>query len=212
MPKTIGGTRISKRNIDVIPGGIAVSNLGSIRDIENTQSRLAVQSAISRFQAEYGIATRDIRIGDLDGAYGVAFIGGPNEGRVVLNRKLFNNYDALIKSKRAEYRSGFKVSTNAPVKHTVIHEMAHIKWNDMKKGAKYAKASAEIRKLYKEFRLKVVTNMRRNRTARKQSPLGMYATTNINEFYAEALTGSIIGTRQNRFTRAIKRITKKYNL
>ena len=211
MPKTIGGTRVGRANIDVVTS-MNVKNRGAISDIQDSKVRREVQQAIGRFQSQYGLPTRDIGITDLNGAYGVAFVSGPNQGQVLLDRKLFSNHAKLIKAKRAEYKTGFKVTTNAPVKHTVTHELAHIKWNDAKVGSKYQKAGEEIKALYKQFRAQVAGNIRRNRTARKQSPIGMYATTNINEFYAEALTGSIIGVRQNKYTRAIRRITLKYGL
>jgi hypothetical protein len=209
MGKTIGGTRIGKRNIDVIPqGGKPIGELGSIADIPDRRVRLQVQEGISRFEAVYGVQTREVKTAEMDGVYGVAFIGGPREGTVVLDLKSHGNAKKLIADKMREYANGFKVKTNAPMKHTVIHELGHITWNSLKekRGGKWEAAGKELRQLYSTFRKETLAG---------KNPFSSYGTTNIDEFFAEGITGSIIGTKQtqrNKFVKGIRRIVKKYKL
>lgn len=210
MGKTIGGTKVGPRNIDVIPGGTPIdfNSLRSLRDIQDRRVRLDVQEGISRFEAVYGIQTQDIKVGDLPGAYGAAFVTGPNEGTIILDDNLHSDYRKLVADKLAEYKSGFKVKTNAPAKHTVIHELGHITWNTVKegRGGKWRDAGKEIRSLYSEYRKDFF---------RKRPMFSMYGTMNVDEFFAEAITGSIIGTKQvqrNKYIKGIRKIVKKYKL
>lgn len=209
MPKTIGGTRIGKRNIDILPQGAKPpQNIGSLRDIPDRWVRLEVQSGISRFEAVYGIQTQEIKTAELDGAYGLAYIGGAKEGTILLDLKAHSDAQQLIRDKVKEYQSGFKVKTNAPLKHTVIHELGHITWNSLKenRGGKWEAAGKELRTLYSTFRKEVLGG---------KKPFSNYGTANIDEFFAEAITGSIIGTKQtrrNKFVKGVQRIVKKYKL
>jgi hypothetical protein len=127
---------------------------------------------------------------------------------VILNSQYHNNPRLIIEDKLRSYKSGFKVATNAPLKHTAIHELGHQTWNTVKesRGGKWKEAGAELRELYSTYRKETLSGKR---------PFSMYGTTNINEFYAEAITGSVIGTnktRKNKFIRGVQRITKKYKL
>lgn len=208
MGKTIGGTRVGPINLDILPTGIRPpTNLQSLSQIPDRRTRLDVQQGISRFEAVYGLRTTNVKIGTVD-AYGVAFISGPDEGLVVLSKRLHSDAPKLIEKKLREYQSGFKVKTNAPLKHTVIHELGHQTWNTVKerRGGKWGNAGVELRKLYSQYRKETLSG---------KKPFSMYGTTNIDEFYAEAIAGSIIGTKQtqrNKFIKGVRRITKKFKL
>lgn len=207
MPKTIGGTTLTPRNIDVKPrktGG----ELESLTAIPNKRIRDEVQEGISRVEAVYGIRTQEVKVGSGGGAYGYTIVAGPDEGLIVLDKRLHSDPQELMRMKLKEYKSGFKVKTNAPFKHTIIHELGHQTWNSFKanRGGKWEAAQSEIRKLYREYRQDI-------RKGRK--PFSMYGTSNIDEFFAEAFTGSIIGTkgaRRSRYINGIKKIIKKYKL
>lgn len=209
MPKTIGGTRVGKKNIDILPkGSKPPKNIGSLRDIPDRRVRLEVQSGISRFEAVYGIQTQEIKTAELDGSYGLAYIGGEKEGTILLDLKSHSDAQKLIRDKVKEYANGFKVKTNAPLKHTVIHELGHITWNSLKekRGGKWEAAGKELRTLYSSFRKDVLGG---------KKPFSNYGTSNIDEFFAEAITGSIIGTKQvqrNRYVKGVRKIVKKYKL
>lgn len=200
MAKTRGGTRNPG-----VKGGVEgkdtnykgqIKDLGGIADIKDRRSRLAVQRAVSQYTKEYGLPTREVKTAILSGdVYG---IGG--NGRVVLNRQFYNNSERLLKYKREGYASGWSVRTTSPLKHTVIHELAHASWQSSGVGAN-RKLTDGIRALYARYRAEV---------RRGRNPIGKYAASNIDEFWAEGITQATIGSKQTYYSRQLKKLLKKY--
>lgn len=205
MGKSSGGIRNSSRNdiIKVKGDGStpsSVKNIGSIRDITDKVSNREVKRAISKYHSRIGLNTREVKIADLKNAYGIAIISpSTNSGTVYLDRKAFSNSKKLIKADKEEYRRGEKVHTNKAIQHTTIHELAHTTWTNHHRGTKHKQAGKEIYKLYREYKRS------------KSNSLGQYASTNINEFYAEGMSKAILG-KKDKYSSKLLSITKKYKL
>lgn len=202
MAKTSGSTRTRTPGIK---GGVEgkdtnykgkVQSIGGIRDITDPTARAAVQRAVSQYAKAYGLPTREVKTAILSGdVYG---IGGAN--RVVLNRSFYNNSERLIKYKREGYKSGWSVPTTSPLKHTVIHELAHASWQYGRPGQN-KRLTDGITRLYERYRADV---------RRGKNPIGKYASSNINEFWAEGITQATIGRKQSYYSRQLKKLLKKY--
>ena len=215
MPKSISGTRTKKGGVDTSSNYSGpITNVGSIRDIEHTQTRLAVQSAISRYETVIGLGTNEVKIANLDGAYGLADLG---DGSIYLNRKYYND-GSIVAKKIKDEASGWAVKTTRPAGHTVVHELAHQTWSRYasrdgavnttgKQRAATVEAGKKISALYSEWRGQVLS--------KKRKSLGEYATTNADEWFAEYMTAGTIGTkgaRRDKYAKALVKITKQYGL
>lgn len=200
MAKTRGGVRTPG-----VKGGVEgkdtnykgkISQLGGIRDIADPVARKAVQSAVSQYTRLYGLPTREVKTAILSGnVYG---IGG--QGQVVLNRQFYNNSERLLRYKREGYASGWSVPTTSPLKHTVIHELAHASWQSGRAGAN-KKLTAGIQALYQRYKAEVRSG---------KNPIGKYATSNIDEFWAEGITQATIGKKKTYYSIRLKKLLKKY--
>lgn len=200
MAKTRGSTRTPG-----VKGGVEgkdtnykgkIKDIGGIADISDRRSRLAVQRAVSQYANLYGLPTREVKTAILSGdVYG---IGGKD--RVILNRQFYNNSARLIKYKREGYASGWSVPTTSPLKHTVIHELAHASWQSGRAGVN-KKLSQGIQALYQRYRADV---------RRGKNPIGKYASSNIDEFWAEGITQAAIGRKQSYYSTRLKNLLKKY--
>lgn len=158
--------------------------------------------AISRYHSVMGIRQKKVKLADLpDNTYGVhVTAGGTSEG-VYLNKKHFNSGRAnVLKDTKKGYASGWSTKTNKPLAHTVTHELAHATWNNHLTSAKHKAAGKEIERLYTSWL---------SDTGKKG--YGKYARTNVNEFWAETVTKAVHGTA-DKYTRAVKEITKRYKL
>lgn len=197
MGKTVGGTRTT----DLGGADIGrIENVRRINDIENDTLRNAVNQAVLAFQTNYGLPTKELYLATFDGAYGVYF----SDHTIYLNDKYFNNNpDSLLRRKAREYANLSKIPTKKPLQHTMIHELGHSLWSTIRPrtGPKVRRFESELSKLYRQYRKEV---------SRGRLPLGDYATANIDEFFAEAITGSIIGRKQNKYTRTVRRLVKRY--
>lgn len=202
MAKTSGTTRT--RNPGVKGGTEGkdtnykgkVKDLGGIADISDRRSRLAVQRAVSQYANLYGLPTREVKTAILSGdVYG---IGGRD--RVVLNRQFYNNSARLIKYKRDGYASGWSFKTTSPLKHTVIHELAHASWQSGRVGANKS-LTAGVTALYRRYQADV---------RRGKNPIGKYAASNIDEFWAEGITQATIGSKQSYYSTRLKKLLKRY--
>ena len=183
----------------------AVQNSRSISTIKDRSVVKELQRGISRFESVLGIRERDVRIADLDkmNALGVTWIGPQGESAgILLNEKFFDRKKKSIESdvRSKHYDTGFKNKTNAPLQHTITHELAHATWNASMKTAKAQGAKKEITKLYQKW-LK----------DKKKKGYGTYGASNVSEFYAEGITKAIHGNA-DRYTRKLVAITKKYGL
>lgn len=175
-----------------------VKNVGSIREIKDLKQNKEVKRAISKYHSRIGLNTKEVKIADLKGAFGVAEIKG-NSATVYLDRKSFNNSKEFVKKKKQEYLKGEKVATNSARQHTVIHELAHATWSKYHTSEKHKNAGEEIEKLYKQYKNS------------KSKVLGRYAKENVNEFYAEGMSQAILG-KKGTYSKKLLSITKKYKL
>lgn len=183
----------------------AVKTSRPIHTIKDRSVVKELQSGISRFHAVMGVREKSIRIADLTAmnALGVTYLGADGKSTgILLNSKFFDRKKKTIASdvKKNHYDSGFKNKTNAPLQHTITHELAHATWNASMKTAKAKAAGKEIKALYGKF-LK----------DKKKKGYGSYGKTNVSEFWAEAVTKAIHGN-SDKYTRKVKYIVKKYNL
>lgn len=192
-PGPKGGTEGANDRNTTYKGSI--KELGGIRDIKDPVARRAVQEAVRQYSNTYGLPTREVKTAILSGVIG---IGG--DGRIVLNRQYYNNAERLLKLKREAYKSGWSVPTNSPLRHTVIHELAHASWQSSRVGAN-PKLTAGIRALYQRYKADV---------RRGKNPIGKYAASNIDEFWAEGITQATIGKKQSYYSRQLKRLLRKY--
>lgn len=174
----------------------SIKSIGGIADIKDTRSRLAVQRAVSQYSAQYGLPTREVKTAILSG--GVFGIGGKDS--VILNRQYYDNAEKLIALKQKGYASGWSVKTTSPLKHTVIHELAHASWQSSRVDAN-PRLTAGIKALYKRYQADV---------RRGVNPIGKYAASNIDEFWAEGITQGTIGRKQSYYSTRLRRLLKKY--
>lgn len=177
-----------------------IDNIEDLKNIKDPKLYNEMKKAISRFYKEMGLKEKSIKLADLSAT--VQGIGG--EGGVYLNKKYFKNKTAkqVAAQISAEYKSGFSTKTNKPVAHVITHEMAHTVWNNNMKGSKQVAAGKEIRKVYNAWK--------KDKNKGKLG-YGSYASTNISEFWAEAITKGIHG-KADKYTKALKKIAKKYKL
>lgn len=114
---------------------------------------------------------------------------------------MFNqSKSAVLGQTKKGYASGWHTQTNKPLAHTVTHELGHATWNTSLSGANQKAAGKEIRSLYKTWM-----------KDKKKTGYGKYATTNVDEFWAETVTKAVHG-KSDKYTTKVKEICKKYKL
>ena len=185
---------------------------GSITGVEplknmNPQTYKDTKAAISRYHAVMGVRQREVHLATLSaGTLGVHVSAGDGKGNikseaVYLNKKVFKQPRSVqLKQTKQGYDSGWHTKTNKPMAHTVTHELAHATWNSHLTGANQKAAGKEINQLYKTWK-----------KDKKKKGYGKYAETNANEFWAETVTKAVHG-KADKYTKAVKKIAKKYKL
>lgn len=184
----------------------ALKGSRSLSTLSDRSVEKEIFRGISRFEAVLGVRQRSVRLADLSGMnmLGVTYINsmtGSSTG-ILLNEKFFDRKkkDVVADIKTGQYDRGYKNRTNAPLQHTITHELAHATWNaGMKRSAAIA-AGMEITALYNKW-LKDT----------KKKGYGTYGRTDVSEFYAEGITKAIHGNA-DKYTRKLIHITKKYGL
>lgn len=205
MAKTSGSTRGKARG-----GGLGgdgkgnykgeINNVGSLKELKNTQLRRDIQQGISKYESRLGVRT-NVRLADLAGAYGVHVTKNGKSDGVYLDRKTFVNgsRESIAKIKNQAYDNRFLNRTNKPTQHTVVHELGHATWTSHMTGEKQKNAGKEIEVLYKNFK------------QANPSKWGSYSKTNINEFVAEGITKGVL-SNGDKYTKKLIKIVKKYGL
>lgn len=174
----------------------SIKNVESLVHMKDAAMYKATKEAISNFAAKLGVPERNVKLADLQGSV----MGIGSKGEVYLNKKYFNQTAQQMKGTMAKnYKVGHLTPTNKPLAHTVTHELAHAAWTSDLKGAKYQAAGKEIKSLYKSW----------SKSGRKG--YGKYASTNVDEFWAEVSTKAAHG-KADRWTKVAKGIYKKYKL
>lgn len=193
----------SGKNVEIVVG--ALENSRSISSIADRATVKELQRGISRFEAKIGIKERSVRVGNLDkmNALGVTYVArdGKSMG-ILLNQRFFDRKKSTIENDVVQnhYNTGFKNRTNAPLQHTITHELSHAVWNAGMRSKSALGAKKEISALYGKW----VKD-------KKKKGYGEYAKTNLSEFYAEGMTKAIHGNA-DKYTRKLVHITKKYGL
>lgn len=214
MGKSSGGVN----NYANVSGGIAISASGrklsqvairrikasaqSITTLSDREVVLQLQKGISRYASVMGgVRERVIKVANMDGYYGVTMLNSNSSEGIYLNKGFFNRKRNVVESEyRKQYDSGFKNRTNRPIQHTITHELAHSTWVSGYNSPKHRAAGVEIRSLYKKWQ-----------SDTKKKGYGTYASKNVDEFWAEAVTKAVHG-KSDKYTRAVKEIAKKYKL
>lgn len=160
---------------------------------------------ISRYHAKLGVKERSVRVADLTGmgALGVTYIASDGKSTgILLNSKFFDRKKQTVEAdvRKNHYDTGFKNRTNAPLQHTITHELAHATWNASMTSANARAAGTEIRNMYQKWM-----------KDRKKKGYGSYAKTSVSEFWAEAVTKAVHGN-SDKYTRGVLKIVKKYKL
>ena len=179
-----------------------IKNVESLVHMSDPALYKATKEAISRYHAVMGVRQRDVKLADMGkNVYGVHVTSDGKSEAVYLNKKHFNQKKSAVEKSHSEgYATGWSTRTNKPVAHTVTHELAHATWNNHLSAPNARAAGKEIQKLYTQW----------SRDKKKQG-YGKYATTNVNEFWAETVTKAIHG-KADKYTRAVKAIADKYKL
>ena len=173
-----------------------IKNVESLIHIKDPAMYKAVKEAVSNFAAKLGVPERNVKLADLEGSV----MGIGSKGFVYLNKAYFNQSASQMKGTMARnYSTGHLTPTNKPLAHVVTHEMAHAAWSSDLTGAKYKAAGKEITELYKAW----------SKSSRKG--YGRYASSNVDEFWAEVSTKAAHG-KADRWTKVAKGIYKKYKL
>jgi hypothetical protein len=120
----------------------------------------------------------------------------------LLNEKFFDRKKSAVIAdvKKKHYDTGFKSRTNAPLQHTITHELAHATWNASMKSTKARAAGKEITALYKKWK-----------ADKKKKGHGTYGAKSVSEFWSETVTKAIHGSA-DKYTKAVKKIARKYQL
>lgn len=181
-----------------------VSGVEDLVKIKDPAVYRDMKEAISRYHSVLGVREKSVKLANLDeGDLGVHFTDrktGQSKG-IYINKEHFNqSRSAIISSQRRGYDSGWATRTNKPIAHTVTHELAHATWNSSMKGAKYKAAQKDIYRLSAQWL-----------RDKKKTGYGKYAHTNLDEFWAETVTKAVHG-KSDRYTKAVKKIIKKYEL
>lgn len=179
-----------------------IAKVESLIHIKDPQAYKAVVQAISRYHAVMGVRQRNVKLAELGAnTYGVHVTVGGKSDAVYLNKSHFNqSKNKIAADHKRGYDTGWSTRTNKPVAHTVTHELAHATWNAHLTGAKQVAAGKEVNKLY-------VTWLK----DKKKTGYGQYAKTNVSEFWAETATKAVHG-KADKYTKAVKKICKKYDL
>ena len=202
-----GGMR--EQNRETAGSMTEIRNVTSLKEIQDPEVYRETSNAISRFHSVLGVRERDIKLADIITnnpsfhTRGVQFtdpITGTNTG-IYLQRGDFMRSRAEIESSmKSAYAKGWSTETNKPIAHTVTHELGHALWNGAHKTENAQAAGKEIKALYKAW---------------MRDPgapgYGKYATTNVDEFWAETVTKAVHG-KQDKYTAEVKRIVRDYKL
>jgi hypothetical protein len=182
--------------------GKMLNTSSSISSMKNRDMEKQINRAISRYESVMGVRERSVRLADIDGAYGVTYIGPKGSQGIYISRSLFDRPKKEFEAtyKKANYDNGFKNVTNRAAQHTVTHELAHATWTSSYTSAKHQAAGKEITSLFKSWS-----------KDNKKKGYGTYGQMNVDEFWAEVVTKGIHGNA-DKYTRKAISIAKKYKL
>lgn len=173
-----------------------IKNVESLKNMKDPALYKATKEAISNFSAKLGVPERNVKLADLSG--NVMAIG--SKGSVYLNKKYFNqSLKDFAGTMKSNYNAGHLTKTNKPLAHVATHELAHASWTSNWPTANAKAAGKEIKSLYKSW------------LKGGGKGYGKYASSNVDEFWAEVSTKAAHG-KADKYTKAAKAIYKKFNL
>lgn len=179
-----------------------IKNIKPLASIKHNDVYRDIKQGIAKYHSRLGVRQKDIKIATLEpGTNGVHVTTLGKSSNIYLSSAVFNKPKTQIVNRvKSAYNSGWSTKTNKPIQHTVVHELAHATWNSHLTGAKHKAAGKDIAKLHRAWK-----------KDKKKSGYGAYSKTNINEFWAEVTTKSVLG-KADKYTRGAKSIIKKYKL
>ena len=179
-----------------------ITGVESLVHMKDPQMYKETKAAIARFHSVLGVREKNIKLAELSaGTLGVQASQGGKSVGIFLNKSYFNQgKQAVLQQTKKGYASGWHTKTNKPLAHTVTHELGHATWNSSLGGANHKAAGKEIGSLYKTWM-----------KDKKKTGYGDYAKTNVDEFWAEAVTKAVHG-KPDKYTKKVKSISKKYDL
>lgn len=195
-----GGGAFSGRGDSNYKGKI--SGVESLKNIKDKALYNEMKAAISRYHSALGIPQKEVKLANLEGAYGVHVTVAGKSAAIYLDKGTFKTgtVKSVTAAKESDYARGWATKTNKPVAHTLTHEMAHATWNNHLTAPNAKAAGKDIRALYKKWS-----------SDNKKTGYGKYSKTNVNEFWAETITKGIHG-KADKYTKAAKSIVTKYKL
>lgn len=181
---------------------IKISNVESLKNIQDKKLYNEMKAAISRYYSAFGMPQKEVKLATFSGAYGVHVTENGKSKAVYLNKRIFKKgtLQSVIAQKQKDYASGWSTKTNKPVAHTLTHELAHATWNSSLSSPNALAAGPAIKKLYNKWS-----------RDKKKTGYGKYAKTNVNEFWAETITKGIHG-KSDKYTKAAFSIVKDFKL
>lgn len=205
MGKNSGRTRTIKGA--ELPTPKYAKNVRDLVTVKDPRVYNEFKKAMSRFHATLGIRQRTIKLADFQGryrnSYGLHQTRAGKSEFVLLNAKYFDKDFKTIERdyRKSNYGANPWINITAkPVQHTLIHELGHALWNNHLTSKKAQNAGKEIRQLFREWK-KDTTKV----------GYGRYGASNASEFWAEAVAKTVRG-EQDKYTKEIKRIVRKYRL
>ena len=191
------GKKLSAKATKAIAGSAT-----SVGGMQHREMEKQINRAISRYEAVMGVRERTVRLADnINGAWGVTYISSNGSQGIYLNRQLFDRSKKDFEADyKRQYAQGTKNVTNRAAQHTVTHELAHATWTSSYASAKHQAAGKEINDLFNKWS--------KDKT---KKGYGSYGKTNVDEFWAEAVTKAIHGNA-DKYTKAVISIAKKYKL
>jgi|694.fasta_scaffold23711_9 hypothetical protein len=184
----------------------------SIGAIPDPSLRKEVQSAISRYVSIFGsLPERQIKVADftvalapgpMQNTLALQFQGGKrslNIRGIFLNKAVWKNNKETTRIVKELMDDGILSKTPRPVRHAIIHELAHARWQEFNASRKARRARPEMTKVFRQFKLQ------------RREGWGSLARQDVGEFFAEAMAKHASGA-PDRYTKKVMRIVEKHNL
>ena len=172
------------------------AKIPGLQAIQDAKLRNEIISALDDYEKEFGVRLENISLAKLKGN-----VGGETyyKDKILLNSKVFTTSDNVKAVMKSAYDTGLLNKTNSPLKHIMVHELAHATWTP---GYKTSNKSTqkEVLSAYRKFL--------KDSSAKGW---GAYSKSHYTEFFAEAVAKHMYGAK-DAHTQAVANIIKKYKL
>lgn len=172
------------------------AKIPGLQAIQDAKLRNEIISALEDYEKEFGVRLENISLSKLKGN-----VGGETyyKDKILLNSKVFTTSDNVKAVMKSAYDTGLLTKTNSPLRHIMVHELAHATWTPGYKTSNKA-AQKEILGAYRKF-------LKDSRA----KGWGSYSKSHYTEFFAEAVAKHMYGAK-DAHTQAVADIIKKYKL